>query len=126
MPYILLSLLLVGVGGFLLWRRLHQHHTAMEQKICSLESDVRALCGAASEMGDELRHLKAALKGTVSRQDQLEGGINREQPYHHAIALVKKGASVDELMATCGLARGEAELVGNLYGDEQAVSETTH
>ncbi len=128
MPYFLFALLPVGLLGFLIWRylQLRLQSNALEQKVYSLEADMRALCGAASEMGDQLHSLKAALKGAVSRQDQLEGGISREQPYHHAIALVKKGASVDELMATCGLARGEAELVGNLYGNEQTYPEVTH
>ncbi len=127
MSYFLFSIPFFAGLAYLL-RRLQQKSVVLEQKILSLETDIGALCGAASEMGDQLYSLKAALKGAVSRQDQFEGSMGRqqEQPYRHAIALIKKGASVDELMATCGLARGEAELVGNLYGKEDLKQEPLH
>jgi hypothetical protein len=38
------------------------------------------------------------------------------QAYEVAVNLVRKGTSVEELISTCGLTHGEADLIMRLYG----------
>jgi hypothetical protein len=44
-----------------------------------------------------------------------EQGDGDGRAYSQAIKLVQKGASVEELMEVCGLARGEAELIAMMH-----------
>jgi len=39
------------------------------------------------------------------------------RPYDQAIALVRRGADADRLMANYGLSRGEADLVALVHGN---------
>ncbi len=40
---------------------------------------------------------------------------HNDSPYEHAIHLVQKGADVNDLVTTCGLSQGEADLVNLLH-----------
>ena len=50
-----------------------------------------------------------------ARQEELRFCDKEGQAYEVAAKLVRKGASVDELVSVCGISRGEAELIINLH-----------
>ena len=59
------------------------------------------------------------IKKLTVRQGAVEtaGG---QSGFKQAIALSRRGASVDELMDTCGISVGEARLILTMYGNEEA------
>ena len=55
--------------------------------------------------------LEQQVRRINERQNVLEMRPVGDRPYAQASELVHKGADIDELMETCGLTRGEAELL---------------
>ncbi|MFQ5488205.1 MAG: DUF2802 domain-containing protein, partial [Gammaproteobacteria bacterium] len=82
----------------------------------SLSAEISALCSGASGMGDHLIRVEQQVRRLHERQDQLEmrDPVNRE--YHQAVKLIRSGVGLEELIASCGLVRAEAELLMRLHG----------
>lgn len=87
-----------------------------------LREDMHALCIGATNMGKHFATLEQKLRRVSERQDQIELRDPAKQTYGHAIRLAQRGADVEELIAHCGLARGEAELLLRLHRN----TEQTH
>ncbi len=75
------------------------------------EQELAALCSASMGAGDHVVKLEQQVKRIIERQDTLEMRVSSDRPYAQASQLVNKGADIDELVDTCGLTRGEAELL---------------
>jgi predicted ATPase len=84
---------------------------ALERRLDTVERDHRAALGAQAQAGDRLLEVERQVRTLVHGQTQLEMKAPVGESYRHAITLVERGASTDELVSRCGLARGEAELV---------------
>ncbi len=78
-----------------------------------------AAAGAAAVPAAGLRRrltdLEQQLRLLEQRQDQSGLGQPADGAYKMAIKLARRGAAVDDLVLTCGLSRGEAELVFRLH-----------
>lgn len=111
----LLTLVAIGV----LYRHFHRIILQQQNVIHNLKEDVSALCSGAIGLGEHLTRLEEKNKVLLKRQDQLEMHEAPEYSYRQALKLAQKGADVDEVMADCGIARGEAELIllANRMGD---------
>jgi alkylation response protein AidB-like acyl-CoA dehydrogenase len=106
--------------SFAAWRRasraqseqLLAHHTTVLQRLADIEARVDAT--------------KASIVQLTERLDQPQrAGATGNSPspgYQIAIRLAKGGASLDELMAGCGLSLHEAELVQRLHGPRSGPS----
>ena len=79
------------------------------------ERHLHALCGSLRELGDRLLSLESDLRRLMERQDQVEMRAPSTEYFKHAIALVRRGATLEDLIADCGLAKGEAELLHLLH-----------
>lgn len=66
-------------------------------------------------IGERLLEVEQQLRLVAERQDQIDLRQPARQPYRLAINLARQGAEVDKLVATCGISRGEAELVARLH-----------
>lgn len=82
----------------------------------NLRADMAALTRSLAHLEQQVRHLSG-------RQNQLELRDPVRQTYEPAIRMVRKGADVDELVSTCGLARGEAELIMMLHRNAMVTGE---
>ncbi len=82
-----------------------------QNSLYALQADVSALCAGAVGLGEHLAHLEQRANLLVRRQDQLEMKEPATQNYRQASKMINKGAELEEVIADCGLARGEAELV---------------
>lgn len=91
-----------------------------QNELTRLQQELRALCSGAVGLGDHLRQLERGLKGLSERHDRLELKDPGERPYAQAIRLVHNGAGATEIADTCGLTRGEAELIRMLHGVDKA------
>lgn len=111
----LCALVAVSVGAAAYVRRLKARLARQENFLRSLERDMQAICVGARGMGDAVLRLEEKLRRLTERQDELSLREPDQRVYHQAIRLASRGASVDELVATCGLPRGEAELIHILH-----------
>ena len=95
----------------LLQRRARQYEADLQ----ILKNDIRALCDGSISMEEYKLNTEQKLRRLAERQEQADFRGPVTSTYNHAIKLVQKGVSIDELMATCGLVRGEAELLIRLH-----------
>ena len=113
-----LSLLSLA-GSVLVAIRSRRQLRACRARIEGLSRDLAALCAAESRAGDRLMRLQAETQGLRERQEQADRHTPSGRHYRQAIALVQHGARPDELVATCGLAPGEADLVYMLHAGNE-------
>ena len=83
----------------------------LQRRIRSLEQEMGALCSASVGAGEHVVKLEQQVQRITERQDQLELRATSDRPYTQANQLVNKGADIEDLMDSCGLTRGEAELL---------------
>jgi len=84
---------------------------ATRQRLQQLEQELGALCSASAGVGDHVVTLEQQVQRITERQNLLELRTSSDRPYSQANQLVHNGADIDELVGTCGLTRGEAELL---------------
>jgi len=98
------------IGGVLLHR--HQRTLlAQREQLDAMRSDMAALSIGAVKLGEQFDLMAKRLQLASERQDNLELREPGEQSYGLAVRLARNGADIDELMASCGLVREEAELI---------------
>lgn len=120
---LLLGLLVAAlVASILAVRRLGQRQLALE---ASMEGRLDKLTQRLAEyqqshirMGEELISLRSKLTQLENKQQRLEQQDMHTMPYNQASRLVGMGASLDDLMQSCGLTRSEAELILKLHGNK--------
>lgn len=69
----------------------------------------------ADGLGERLHEVEQQLRLLAERQDQLDLRQPANHAYRLAIKLAKKGVPVNDLVTTCGINRGEAELIATLH-----------
>lgn len=88
----------------------------------AIQTDLRALCNAAVQMGEKVNRIEGELKTLQQRQQEL--GVRQDKmvqsephdaSFEQAIKLARKGSSVEEIMEICSLSRGEAELIAMMH-----------
>lgn len=126
------DLLLAGCGTLLVlafalaalsfdaWRRatrrqsqhLFAHSQTLAQQLTSLDARVNATATA-------IRRLDERMERQAHARPEVSGAP--VPGYQIAIRLARSGASRDELMSSCGLSLGEADLVRRLHGAASGV-----
>ncbi|GMR08222.1 MAG: hypothetical protein BMS9Abin26_1227 [Gammaproteobacteria bacterium] len=117
-PLITFALLVCMVIVFSLSRKLQQSIQDLKHKdqlILTMRRDIAALCSGAVGIGKRLVKIEYGLRHQEERQDQLELREPAQQPFEHAVRLVQQGSDLKELMSTCALTQGEAELIMMLH-----------
>lgn len=118
----LLLLVAVIVALLIISMRSKSQLQQLQQIQTTLQTDLRALCNAAVQMGErvnrnenELKALQQRQQELGVRQDNLVQNESQEVSFDQAIKLARKGSSVEELMEICNLSRGEAELIAMMH-----------
>ncbi|MGC1955692.1 MAG: DUF2802 domain-containing protein [Gammaproteobacteria bacterium] len=112
----ILSSMTAGGFVFFIMRRYLQRNEKMSQAAReALAQDLKALAKAVHQSLERLRATERRVREVMERQNRLEMMAPSTERFKHGIALVQRGARAEELMATCGLARGEAELLYLLH-----------
>ena len=112
---LLLAFLFATVFSVVHARRLKRRVAEQDGFLRSLERDMQAVCRGARGMGDTVIKLEQKLRHLTERQDSLDLREPNSQIYNHAITLAHRGATVEQLVESCGLARSEAELLHLLH-----------
>ena len=76
-----------------------------------LQDDAQALLGSVSVLDEKVHGMDQKIQHMQQRIDQLSLKEPSQQTYHHAVKLVKSGACINDVVESCGLSRGEAELI---------------
>jgi hypothetical protein len=120
---LILSFLVVGLLGCILLQvvtvfqlrgeqtEIREQHASACERIHQLEQELAALCNASVGAGEHVLRLEHQMQRIIERQNGLEMRVVGDRPYNQASQLVNKGANIEELVDTCGLTRGEAELL---------------
>lgn len=93
-------------------REMNERYT---QQIKLLSADVSALCAGAASSSGYLNKVEQKVKRVLERQDQLDQREPSDRALSQASRMARQGASVEEMIATCGLVRAEAELLMLLH-----------
>lgn len=104
-----------GVIFFIMRRQLERSERSSRAAKETLSKDIKVLTNALRHTMERLKTTERRVREMMERQNRLELMAPNTQRFKHAIALVQRGASAEELVATCGLARGEAELLYLLH-----------
>jgi len=78
------------------------------------------LTTAAVSVGERLLEVERRQRRLAERQEQVDIYDSANQPYEHAIRMVEKGASVEQLVDVCGLSTNEAELLHMMHRFDKA------
>ena len=117
--FLIFSFVLAAVT-FTRWRRSAQRSTEqiviqnslVLQRLAAIEERVASANFRVAELATQLQgELRAA-----------PAASDTQPRYQTAIRLAREGASRDELIASCGLSRQEAELVVRVHSSEQGVA----
>lgn len=110
------------VAALLAQRRLAsrqmEQETRLDGRIDKLSHKLTEYQQSNIRMGEELIALRDKLTQLEHKQQRLEQQDVHTMPYNQASRLVNMGASLDDLMQSCGLSRSEAELMLKLHGNK--------
>jgi hypothetical protein len=104
-------------------RRMRQDAAGKLDALITAQQQARAEIQALSEKVAALSTLVAGIPARVERPVEVpRAAPRREQPpvrsYETARRLARAGATVEEIVATCGVAGSEARLLRRLHGGE--------
>lgn len=85
-----------------------------DARIDELARELEALLACSRGLGATVQRQARELRAMAQRQEQLAAREPGDTQYRHAAALTERGASLDEIVAECGLSRGEAELLARM------------
>lgn len=113
---VLVALALLGRGA----RRQARRTETLAREVEALRAELRTLCAAQAGLVRHLETLEGRCRQLGERLDRMDLREAGEAAYGHALRLARRGAPVEELVAQCGLSRGEAELLLRLHGSGAA------
>lgn len=93
-----------------LWKRFDEQN----QSVSDLQKELKALLMCERGMADRIKTQQQQVHGISNRQERLEINEAPQVNYKQAIALMKKGATADELVEACDISRGELDLILHL------------
>jgi cell division protein FtsX len=104
-------LLLSLVAIVFMYNHFHQILAQQEEIVASLQTDLNAMCSGAVGVGEHMNKLEERIRMVVQRQVEFEAQETPKRSYKYAIKMLRNGANLDQIIADCGIPRGEAELL---------------
>lgn len=86
----------------------------------ALRNETHAMGSGAIGVGQRLVEVEKRLNSTMERQMEFEQRDPGSLPYAYAVRLVEMGATAEDLINNCGLARVEAELITLVHSELKA------
>ncbi len=83
----------------------------------ALRNETHAMGSGAIGVGQRLVEVEKRLNSTMERQMEFEQRDPGSLPYAYAVRLVEMGATAEDLINNCGLARVEAELITLVHSE---------
>ena len=104
--------LAITQGAFLV--RMRRELNVQDKLLKDLRNDVAAMLLCARGIGERIQKHQKHLGNIARRQAELEFRGPDESQFRHAKILIQKGATIEELVKTCGISKGEAELLAHM------------
>ena len=82
-----------------------------ETRAQQLEQELAALCSASMVAGNQLLRMEQQMRYLMERQNKLHPHSPSDRCVARAVQMVDQGADTMQLMESCGLTWGEAELL---------------
>lgn len=101
-------------------RQLQKNFSQLQQRLTITTLYLNALASGSAAATIHLGKVEQQFRRLAERQDRLELKDSVTQSYEHAITLVRRGATPEELVLRCGLVRDEAELLARMYQLDKA------
>ncbi|MBE0505287.1 MAG: DUF2802 domain-containing protein [Marinospirillum sp.] len=89
----------------------------------ALRNETHAMGSGSIGVGQRLVEVEKRLNSTMERQMEFEQRDPGSLPYAYAVRLVEMGATAEDLIENCGLARVEAELITLVHTELKAQKE---
>jgi|GEM_PF-1810888 len=110
------------------WQIIQLKHTLQKQEKSShrMQQDLQGLILCMRGVSQRFGKQQKLIRSVTVRQNDLNALSTNDSHYEQAVLLMEKGATVDELIQTCGLSKGEAELmsrINNITFDEETTSQ---
>lgn len=99
-------------------KQLKQYTSLQQKQLKDLAHELQTMTNAAYGVGKRINQLAGQIRELDDRQEEYDLKEQGSQSMHQAIALAHKGASIEELMDTCDMSRGEAELLVMVHGNQ--------
>lgn len=123
--FVVVLALLVPVVAVLIWRQQSQHGDVealveqldeQQRQLAILHESIHELRTGSIGVGKKVRALEGLIKQLQEKQRELEEMEPDSKLYTGAVKLLRRGASVEEVMQECELPRAEAELLFSIHG----------
>ena len=116
----------VGMVFLTAWiKQLCKHQTHRDATLSSLQNTINLLSREVLEARENRQQLQNQFRKLRAKRAQLVSNESDAKPYSEAIKMVKKGATVHDLISLCGLSENEAELVFTIHGMSRTKAEIT-
>jgi len=110
---------MVCLALFMCCLQLKQKVEESKQAMERIKRDIRAMCTGSLGIGQRVVAIENNLREVSHRQTKVEQREPELASYSHAAKLVEMGATLEEVTATCGLTRAEAELLMIVHKKEE-------
>lgn len=118
----------MGICVYLGWQMIQLKKTIdfREKSYHVMHQDLHGLILCMRGITQRFEKQQKQLKSVTIRQNDIQAMNTNDSNYEQAILLMDKGATVKDLIETCGLSKGEAELMNriNRITFEEPVSES--
>jgi len=105
---IIIVLAVIGLLSMYYLNKKVEHKSAL---IKSLQKEISQVSESTAVNQNKVQTLYNQMRQIEGRIDQLSLKEPSQQMYRHAVKLVKSGACINDVVESCGLSRGEAELI---------------
>jgi len=113
--------LLLTLAALVTARRARRRLADCEAALANLEQAMQSAATIFAESDMRMNAACEQINQLARRQGTLDAATS-QAGFKQAIALSRRGASVTELMDTCGVSQGEARLIQTMYGSGQAAA----
>lgn len=106
------SLVCINVGLYFAFRKyVRKTISRYEDKAAGVQTEIDVILSANKGVGKQFRMLEQRVRELGERQDQLEWDESSGFSFKQAVELAKQGVNADELVSSCKISKGEAELL---------------
>lgn len=99
-------------------KQLKQFVSLQQKQLKDLSHELQTMTSAAYGVGKRINLLSGQIRELDDRQEEFDLKDQGSHSMQQAIALVHKGASVEELVENCEMSLGEAELLIMVHGQQ--------
>lgn len=109
-------ILCIGACAWLAWQVLQLKETLQESEKSNhlMQQDLHGLVLCMRGVSERFEKQQKQLRSVTIRQNDSSAKSTNDSHYEQAVMLMDKGATVEELIHTCGISEGEAELMNRI------------